>query len=148
MKRSQLVLLFTSLAVASYLIICSNVATEIVPSFSLLKSKAFDVKAREEVVETNKSEANKTKHILFYTKMWKHRFWNMENETVGSEHEQMQKCSMKNCIFTHKKDFLTNITDFDALIFHNGETWKIGGKVWKVPDNRSPHQLYIMAVQE
>jgi hypothetical protein len=91
---------------------------------------------------------NQTKHILFYTRFWKNNFWHIGNETVGNEHPHFQRCSRRNCIFTNRYDFLPSLSDYDALIFHTGEGWWVNKSYCKVPDERKPNQLYIVAVQE
>ena len=96
----------------------------------------------------NFQSKSQIKHVLFYTTFWQNKYWDIGNETVGSEHPQILKCSAKNCIFTHKKTYLKNIKDYDAIIFHTGRIWSINKVYWKVPNERKPSQLYIVAVQE
>jgi hypothetical protein len=110
------------------------------PGPSLLLEKSFD-----KFFETEKSR-NRT--VLFYTNFWKNKYWHIGFETVGSDHPQMKMCSKKNCIFTHNKQYLSNFSEYDALIFHSGGSWKIKGKYWKIPEHRKPNQIYIVAVQE
>ena len=88
------------------------------------------------------------KHVLFYTTFWKNKYWDIGSETVGNEHPHFEKCSAKNCIFTHKKTYLKSFEDYDAIIFHSGRVWTVNGVYWKVPDVRKSNQLYIIAVQE
>lgn len=47
-------------------------------------------------------------------------------------------CPVTNCFFTHNREYLSNVKDFDAILFHGAEVL-IGG----VPPKRSSEQLYV-----
>jgi alpha-1,3-fucosyltransferase len=52
-------------------------------------------------------------------------------------------CPTKNCFFTHNRNYLPNVTDFDAILFHGAEYLHDS-----VPHDRSPRQLYVYTVLE
>lgn len=52
-------------------------------------------------------------------------------------------CPTKKCFFTHNRNYLPNITEFDAILFHGAEYLHDSG-----PHERSSHQLYVYTVLE
>jgi hypothetical protein len=88
----------------------------------------------------------KVKHIVFWTNFFQIPLWDMTKETYTQEDLNSANCSVTNCILTHKKDFLSNVENYDALIFHLGSDQHFEGSA--VPSKRNPNQFYIMASKE
>lgn len=85
------------------------------------------------------------KTVLFFTRLWsKSPTWGSKNKTYGIDVPESADCPYINCIFTHDLNYLKNITDYDALIFHRGFRWFEK----PIPKKRSPHQHYIMFTYE
>lgn len=53
---------------------------------------------------------------------------------------ESKRCPETNCLITSEKSLLKTIDMFDALLFH-----VIESKGFELPQNRSPHQIYIAA---
>jgi hypothetical protein len=82
--------------------------------------------------------------VLFWTKFFGIPYWNMGNETNGSEYLEAVDCPVTNCVFTHNKELISPVYYYDAIIFHGAESWGM----MDLPAVRSTHQLYVMASQE
>lgn len=82
------------------------------------------------------------KHVLFFNGCFGKPFWRLGKENSTAEDLKLASCPHTNCIFTHKKDYLQNIHDYDAIIFN----------VWygdsDLPKTRTPSQHYILAANE
>ena len=129
-----------------FIVICCFIYSDFLNTF--LKSKSSILKQKQLKAYTEDHKDSSLKYVLFYTHFWRNKNWHIGKETVGSEHHHFDTCSVKNCVFTNKKRYLKNYEDYDALIFHNGQGWKVNGKYWRIPEVRKPNQLYIIAVQE
>lgn len=93
-----------------------------------------------------KQSGNKsaTKFILFYNNYFEDPFWRMNRETCDAAFLKRLKCPRTNCVFTSNRNLLQNVEEYDAIVFHAAESWFHD----KVPERRSPHQVYIMASKE
>lgn len=90
----------------------------------------------------------RTINILLYTSFWNNPFWMKENEFGVENTPELKSCPAKNCRLVANRSFLTNITEFDALVFHHAQGWLVDGVKWKIPEHRSSRQLYIFAADE
>lgn len=86
------------------------------------------------------------KHILFWTNFYHIPLWDMKKETYDQEDLKSVNCPVTNCILTHKKDYLSDVEDYDALIFHIGSEAHFQGS--SAPSKRNPGQIYIVALKE
>ena len=146
MEQKRIIFILAILIIAVNIYFYSNIKNDNKVSPSLNGIKA--VKTLRLTVSTDVYKNSSLKYVLFYTNFWRNKNWHIGKETVGSEHHHFDNCSVKNCVFTNKKRYLKNYEDYDALIFHNGEGWKVNGKFCHIPEVRKPNQLYIIAVQE
>ncbi|XP_023343120.1 alpha-(1,3)-fucosyltransferase C [Eurytemora carolleeae] len=75
------------------------------------------------------------KYILYYTK-----FWSTDNFGYGFGQQSfiVNNCSVNNCFITNNRSLLSDIKDFDMLIFHSQNI-----KDHQIPVARSPKQLYV-----
>jgi hypothetical protein len=88
------------------------------------------------------------KHVLFFSNYWHFKYWGLSNETIDANSPEMEKCAFKNCIFTHKRNFLKQTHEYDAVLFHQSiSTWYFKENLEPIK-TRSPHQLYILVSQE
>lgn len=79
------------------------------------------------------------KYILFWTKF----FGNDFVPESGEDYLRSVKCPVINCVFTNNKNLFES-HKFDAIVFHGAENWKL----MSLPETRSPHQLYVIALKE
>ncbi|XP_070499670.1 alpha-(1,3)-fucosyltransferase C-like [Chironomus tepperi] len=93
-------------------------------------------------VNTLQNEKNVT-NILFWIKYWNDPSWYIGGDEEGEQMLQSIGCPTKKCFFTHNRNYLPNITDFDAILFHGAEYLHDS-----VPHERSQHQLYVYTVLE
>lgn len=87
----------------------------------------------------SKRDESDKKYILYWMKFFGEEFKNKTNEN----YLESIGCPVTNCIFTENKS-LMNHHEFDAIIFHAAESWKL----MDLPETRSPHQVYVMVAQE
>eukprot|EP00090_Calanus_glacialis_P015520 TRINITY_DN24506_c0_g1_i1.p1 TRINITY_DN24506_c0_g1~~TRINITY_DN24506_c0_g1_i1.p1 ORF type:complete len:300 (-),score=57.38 TRINITY_DN24506_c0_g1_i1:824-1723(-) len=93
-----------------------------------------------ENVENKHLEKPATHNILYYTTWWDdHK--DPESWDLGEGSWMFENCSYSNCHLTANKQFLPQISQFSALLFH---TWKLFAKDVPIPMERSTHQKYIM----
>ena len=87
----------------------------------------------EKIKATVKHRNNGQKVILFYNKFRYHdrKMFNLNNSKSGS-------CPFVNCIFTTDKNYLEDITHFEAIVF-NRFYYPV-----EPPKTRSLDQIYIM----
>lgn len=68
--------------------------------------------------------------------------WSLGKEMLAEDDLKLASCPHTNCVFTHKRDFLENVHDFDAILFN----------VWcsnlDLPLTRTPRQHYILTANE
>jgi alpha-1,3-fucosyltransferase len=70
----------------------------------------------------------------------------MSNETYDQEYLKSENCPVTNCILTNNKNFLKDVNDYDALVFHIASDKHFSKSI--VPKYRNPNQFYIMATKE
>lgn len=88
----------------------------------------------------------KTKNIVFWTNFYAFPMWKMKKETYDASDLKSVDCPVTNCIITHKKSYLPNVEDYDALIFHVGSDQHFSSS--DLPKSRKAEQLYIFASKE
>lgn len=99
----------------------------------------FDEMPEEIVAE------NKTFNLLFWKHFFSHHDWYAEEDgTVGEATLKSVECPVTNCYFTHDHNYLPDITEFDAIMFHVPEP----SDPKYIPKNRTHKQLYIMVSLE
>jgi Fucosyltransferase, N-terminal len=96
----------------------------------------------------NYKSQNDTKHILFFTEFWFYKNWELSNETILRESPELKECAFSNCVFTSDRNYLKHNHEYDALIFHGSQDFYFNISVLEHLKTRSPHQLYIVAMQE
>lgn len=113
--------------------------------FKLVQSYVFDSSiARYKLVQPAKHKFSDTKIILFWTNFFEFSNWGMPNATNYEDYLKSINCPVTNCILTHDKKYLNSPHLYDALVFHGAESWKMVN----LPETRSPHQLYVLALLE
>lgn len=112
----------------------------------IVKSFIVFLLLKQKIIPEEKSLVNsKPKVILFWTKLFKHRYFDMPNETNYEDYLKFLKCPVTNCIMTHDKNYLSEPHLYDALVFHGGDPWLI---TEGVPKTRSPNQIYVFLMME
>jgi hypothetical protein len=92
-------------------------------TFKIIQNYVFEFTiARYKLVNTPQHNLNSKKVILFWNDFFNYDYWQMPNETNYDEYLKSLNCSMKNCVLTHKKDFLGSLNLFDATVFHGAES--------------------------
>jgi Fucosyltransferase, N-terminal len=100
------------------------------------------------IVNYKKDNSDDTKTILFYTKRWSAKNWDLSAEKIDKDSPELKNCPAKNCIFVSDRSYLKEIHEYDALIFHETQSCWYDKSDLKPIKTRSPHQLYIVAAQE
>lgn len=129
----------------AFLIFLSYIYIDKFDSVKVFK-KASVITKQETKQEAKQETKQETKHILFWTDFYGKPYWDMKNETYGKKELESIHCPVTNCIITHKKDYLKNVSDYAALIFHAGMTGHFDNSM--LPKIRNPRQLFIMATKE
>lgn len=109
---------------------------------------ASETEIKLEIFPTSDEIVNRTINILLYTSFWKDTYWLKGNESGVQNTPELKACPIKNCRLTTNRSALSNITEFDALIFHHAYPWVVDGVEWKIPEHRSSKQLYIFGADE
>lgn len=89
-----------------------------------------------------KRRNNGQKVILFYNRFDSSQGDKKRNKGSGHRLPLSDNCPFVNCILTTEKSYLKDITHFDAIVF-NRFYYPI-----EPPEQRSPHQIYIMMTKE
>lgn len=91
------------------------------------------------------NSSQNTKFILFWTRFFNNPDWvTGASDEAGAEILNSINCPATNCFFTHNHTLLSDLTKFDAIAFHAAEYLNRH----LMPQMRSDHQLYIMALLE
>lgn len=130
----------SAMRIFSFLLMCALLVTGSLFYYLRDESVSTYVKIYDYKIDSGKS----VKHVLFWTTFFSEKFWSMKNETYGEDYLKSINCPKTNCIFTHKKDFLDQPHEYDAIFFHGVEDWSFN----TLPPTRSLHQLYIMVSKE
>jgi hypothetical protein len=85
---------------------------------------------------------NSTIYMLFWGYFIVKSHWGHSEETIDREFLEKAGCPVTDCILTHKVDYLPNLYEYDAVMI------SVFNAELTVPPVRSPHQLYIMTINE
>lgn len=105
-----------------------------------------DNSMEEDYDELPPKKTEDMKNILIWTKSTTVPFVYLGK---GQEVVISENCQYQNCYVTDNKNYLSDLTDFDALLFHIPEyVWR--GKVYNfgIPEKRAPHQKYVLSCIE
>jgi hypothetical protein len=95
------------------------------------------------IIEDGDLKLNGVKNILFWTRFFNNPSWVIGGEEAGAETLKSVDCPVTNCFFTHNRNHLDDITNFDAIAFHGPEYEKVPR-----PVQRNSNQMYIFASLE
>lgn len=85
--------------------------------------------------------ANRTFNLLFWSHFFDHHDWYAELDgTVGVESLKSVSCPVTNCYFTHDRNYVDDLSLFDAILFH-GPEWSNDTERKEI--SRNPNQLFI-----
>ncbi|KAL7040042.1 hypothetical protein ACKWTF_000237 [Chironomus riparius] len=92
------------------------------------------------VIQHMNEEQLQVKNILFWTKFWNKTSWYLGSDEAGKELLESLNCPVTNCFFTHNRTYLSNVTQYDAILFHGAQYLKD-----QPPNERASDQLYVFA---
>lgn len=96
----------------------------------------------------NADVSNKTRIpiILLWNAFFDDARWSLPEDDLNPSYLRNQlKCPVYECVITNRRDFLSTIEMYDAVVFHAAQPRRI---INSVPSRRSSKQLYIFAVME
>lgn len=92
----------------------------------------------------DKKQRSDDKTILFWSGFFDYPEWGVD-EIFETDFLKSTGCPWTNCIATMNRNYLTNVQDFDAIVFHaTHPQWSS----LDIPMIRSSYQVYIMATLE
>jgi alpha-1,3-fucosyltransferase len=92
------------------------------------------------VIDRPWSIASEVKYIL----LWSPRDSPLDLLEIGSSTFIINNCHYNNCYVTDNKNYLYDLTEFDALVFNS----KVLTSQTVLPSRRAPHQKYVFASTE
>jgi Fucosyltransferase, N-terminal len=100
------------------------------------------------MVDYEKHTNETTKTVLFFTKKWSEKLWGLSADKIDKDSPELKNCPVNNCVMVFDRNYLKEIHEFDALVFHETESCWYDSRDFEPIKTRSPHQLYIVAAQE
>ena len=146
---SWLLKVFLAVCVVNFLVICFYVFQEksSVKIFKIAKPKIAKPKPkpkhqlsinRYKLVKYTRPKEAKKLNILLWTTQKSDRNWAYQDRKTFTK---------GNCLFTHDKNYLDHVYEYDAIVF-NAFKNKIHGTYKVLPTHRSEHQIYILYARE